>query len=288
MKVIRADELGFCYGVDRAAIMAEELLGKYNKIYILGMLIHNPTYIKRIEQMGAITVEEEDFLSGKVVIEEGAQVLLRAHGARKKLVDKLEKMNVHVTDTTCPYVTMSMNVKLKEEDTYEVIYIGDENHPEVMAVLSYGKDIKIFNSLEALKEAKLDINGEYSFIVQKTFDYNKFDEIKTYAKKTYKKARFKDDLCGATYERQEAITRLAKEVDMVVVIGGKMSSNSNKLYKIAKEENSRSYFVEGIDEIKKEWFEGISTVGLSAGASTPDYLIDAVETYIENIHINRD
>ncbi len=283
MKVVRADELGFCYGVDRAAIMAEELLKKYGKIYILGMLIHNPNYIERIEKMGAITVEEEDFLRDKVKIEDGAHVLLRAHGARKKIVDKLGKMKIHITDTTCPYVTMSMNVKLKEEDNYEVIYIGNKKHPEVMAVLSYGKSIKIFDSLEGLKGAKLEREGKYSFIVQKTFNYNKFDEIKTYAKKTYKEARFKDDLCGATYERQEAITRLAKEVDLVIIIGGRMSSNSNKLYKIAKEENSRSYFVEGIEEIKKEWFKGVNTVGLSAGASTPDYLIDAVETYIKNI-----
>lgn len=283
MKIIRADELGFCYGVDRAAMMAEELLKKYKKVYILGMLIHNSQYIERLESRGAVTLDEDEFLQGKVKVEEGAQVLLRAHGARKELVEKLDKMNIHTTDTTCPYVTMSINIKLAEEGEYEVVYIGDKEHPEVKSVLSYGKEIRIYNSLEELKGAELERDQKYSFIVQKTFDYNKFDEIKLYAKTRFEEARFKDDLCGATYERQEAVTRLAKETDMVLIVGGRMSSNTNKLYKIAKEMNGRSYFVENTADIDLSWFEGVKTVGISAGASTPHYLIEDIERYIENL-----
>lgn len=283
MKIVRADELGFCYGVARAADMVESLIVENKKIYILGMLIHNPTYLNKIHGEGVVTVEEEDFLSGKVEIPLGSTVVLRAHGARKELVDKLEGMKVEVVDTTCPYVTKSVIVKLREEENKEVIYIGDREHPEVKAVLSYGKPILVVESLDDLKNSGLDVNKEYSFVVQKTYDNNKFDAIKEYAKATFREARFKDDLCGATYERQEAIARMSKEVDTVIVIGGRMSSNTQKLYKIAKSLNERSYLIEEPHEIMEKWFEGVNSVGISAGASTPDYLIDEVEDRIKKI-----
>ena len=282
MKIIRADELGFCYGVARAADIVEGLITENKKIYILGMLIHNPVYLNKIHGLGVITVEEEDFLNDKVQIPVGSTVVLRAHGARKELMDKLEGMRVEKIDTTCPYVTKSILIKLKEEEKKEVIYIGDKNHPEVRAVLSYGKKIPIVENLEQLKEFNLTRDKEYSFVVQKTYDNQKFDAIKSYAKENFKEAIFKDDLCGATYERQEAISRLAKEVDIVIVIGGKMSSNTQKLYRMSKGINPKTHLVEDIDDIDEVWFAGISSVGISAGASTPDYVIDEVEEKILN------
>jgi 4-hydroxy-3-methylbut-2-enyl diphosphate reductase len=283
MKIVRADEMGFCYGVARAADMVEELIEDNKKIYVLGMLIHNPTYLEKIHKEGVVTVEEEDFLSGKVEIPEGSTVVLRAHGARKELIDKLENMRVETIDTTCPYVTKSILVKLREEEKREVIYIGDKNHPEVKAVLSYGKKIPVIETLEELEIANFDKEKEYSFVVQKTYDNSKFDKIKQFAKANFRETIFKDDLCGATYERQEAIGRLAKEVDMLIVIGGKMSSNTQKLYKIGKDLNEKTYLIEEKNEINKEWFQGIKSIGLSAGASTPDYLIDEVEEYLKKI-----
>lgn len=191
MKIIRADELGFCYGVARAADMVEGLIEEKKNIYILGMLIHNPVYLNKIHRLGVITVEEEDFLNDKVQIPLGSTVVLRAHGARKELMDKLEGMNVEKVDTTCPYVTKSILVKLREEEKREVIYIGDKNHPEVRAVLSYGKKIPIMENLEQLKNSNLDKNKEYSFVVQKTYDNQKFDFIKTYAKDILRKQYLK-------------------------------------------------------------------------------------------------
>lgn len=287
MKIVRADELGFCYGVARAAEMVEELIKEHKKIYVLGMLIHNPVYLKKIHKNGVITIDEEEFLKGEKEIPFGSTVVLRAHGARKELVDKLEGMKVEVVDTTCPYVTKSMIVKLRQEVQKKVIYIGDKNHPEVKAVLSYGEKVPVIDTLDELKNSGFSPNEEYSFIVQKTYDYNKFDAIKTYAKKYFKEAVFKDDLCGATYERQEAVARMAKEVDVVIVIGGKMSSNTQKLFKIAKSLNEKSYFIEETYEINQNWFQGINSVGISAGASTPDYLIDEVEEKIKTICLQK-
>lgn len=171
---------------------------------------------------------------------------------------------------------------MREEEKKDVIYIGDKTHPEVKAVLSYGKKIPVIETLEDLVNSDLDKDKEYSFVVQKTYDNNKFDAIKQYAKKTFKNVSFKDDLCGATYERQEAIARMAKEVDVVVVIGGRMSSNTQKMYKISKELNKASFLIEEPEELNKEWFEGVSTIGISAGASTPDYLIDETEDRIKS------
>jgi 4-hydroxy-3-methylbut-2-enyl diphosphate reductase len=285
MKIVRAEELGFCYGVARAAEMVESLIEENKKIYILGMLIHNPVYLEHIHQKGVITVEEEDFLNEKVIIPEGSTVVLRAHGARKQLMDKLSNMDVQKVDTTCPYVTKSIMVKLREEENKDVIYIGDKNHPEVKAVLSYGKPIPVVQNLEELKNGNFDTNKEYSFVIQKTFDNIKFDEIKSYATKTFKSATFKDDLCGATYERQEAISMLAKEVDVVIVIGGNMSSNTQKLYKISKGLNENSYLIGESKEIDKNWFINKKSVGISAGASTPEYLIDEVEEKIRELVI---
>lgn len=284
MKVVRADELGFCYGVARAADMVEALIGEGKQIYILGMLIHNPVYLKKLHEQGVVTVEEEDFLSGRIQIPTDSIVVLRAHGARKELVDKLDGMRVEVVDTTCPYVTKSIVVKLREEEKKNVIYIGDKTHPEVKAVLSYGKKIPVIETLEELENSDLDREKEYSFVVQKTYDNNKFDAIKQYAKANFKEVNFKDDLCGATYERQEAIARMAKEVDVVVVIGGRMSSNTQKMFKISKQLNKASYLIEESKELDEKWFLGAKTVGISAGASTPDYLIDEVEDRIKSFN----
>lgn len=283
MKIIRADEMGFCYGVAKAVDTVETLIKENKKIYILGMLIHNPSYLERLRTKGVVTVKEEDFLNEKVQIPKDATVVLRAHGAKKNLLDKLEKMSLEKVDTTCPYVTKSIMVKQEEEKNGVVVYIGDKNHPEVQAVLSYGKRTLVVKDLEELKASNLDRDKEYSFIVQKTYDYNKFKEIKIYAKKFFKEAIFKDDLCGATYERQEAVCRMAKEVDIVIIIGGYMSSNTQKLYKIAKELNVNSYLVEGCEEVKKEWFKGMKKVGISAGASTPYEVIDEVEDRIKQL-----
>lgn len=264
--------------------LAKEVASK-NKdksVFILGELVHNKQVIKDLEKMNIKTINEEDFLNDKYAFEEKDIVILRAHGSTKEVYEKLLTQGVSIYDAACIFVKRIRNLLMQKlSEGYEIIFIGDKEHPEVKGIISYGNDIKVYENLDSLKISSLDKKGKYYFLTQTTFNKYVFQEIKDYIKLEFLNSDVGMTICGATYERQIAVETLAKEVQIIIIVGGKNSSNTKKLFQIASKINSKTYLVETKDDLDMKWFEGIEKVGISAGASTPKESIIEIERKIK-------
>lgn len=276
--------MGFCLGVEQAVELAKEVASK-NKdksVFILGELVHNKQVIKDLEKMNIKTINEEDFLNDKYAFEEKDIVILRAHGSTKEVYEKLLTQGVSIYDAACIFVKRIRNLLMQKlSEGYEIIFIGDKEHPEVKGIISYGNDIKVYENLDSLKISSLDKKRKYYFLTQTTFNKYVFQEIKDYIKLEFLNSDVGMTICGATYERQIAVETLAKEVQIIIIVGGKNSSNTKKLFQIASKINSKTYLVETKDDLDMKWFEGIEKVGISAGASTPKESIIEIERKIK-------
>jgi len=300
-----ANHAGFCFGVKKAVEIAEEVAQNNNgKTYVFGQLVHNEKVIKELENKGIIFVEDIND------IPQNAVTVLRAHGEPGTTYEILEKKSItkgnNLNDATCPLVTLVHNVaiKLKNND-YEVIIFGKANHPEAIGTSYYlkGKDTFIVEEPENF-ESVIDYIKENNFekvaLVSQTtmsvYGYKKlidninlklkdgkFEEIPLSLKDLTKKYGFVDTICNPTKQRQSDTEELAKECDVVIVIGGLNSSNSKELYAKCKEFGVESYFIQAEGQLQKEWFEGKEKIGVTAGASTPDYLINEVVQRIKEI-----
>ncbi len=273
-----APHAGFCFGVKRAINLAEEAVKETlqgRKVFSMGPLIHNPQEVRRLEGKGLALLEKEGELDDK------STVIVRSHGIPPKKERELLSMGVKLVDATCPFVKAVHEavVRLSEEG-YFVVLVGEKNHPEVIGTLGYleeagGRGI-VVESREDLKEV---LGKEKVGIVAQTTQNEQFfkevvGEIALWAREV----KVINTICNATSERQEDVYELAPKVDVMIVVGGKNSGNTRRLYHIARSLNPRSYHVETAEELKKEWFEGAKRVGLTAGASTPDWIIQqAVE-----------
>ena len=276
--------MGFCLGVEEAVTLAHRVAEENpNKnIYILGMLVHNKEVISELQTSGIKTMSEEDFISGVFNFKEEDIVILRAHGSTKSIFEKLLEQKVQIYDAACIFVKRIRNLLLKKmEEGYEILFIGDSEHPEVKGIISYGKNIKVFENLEKLKESSINKNGKFYFLTQTTFNKYVFNEIKNYIKENFKNADIGLTICGATYERQIAVEKLAMNSDVLLIVGGKTSSNTKKLYQIAMKINPNSYLIENKDDLNIEWLKGKEKIGITAGASTPERSIIEIEQKIK-------
>nr|WP_307774821.1 4-hydroxy-3-methylbut-2-enyl diphosphate reductase [uncultured Cetobacterium sp.] len=282
MEIIRAEKMGFCFGVKKAVEtcyeIAEENRGEK---YILGMVVHNKDVVKSMAEIGFKTVTEDELLSGTDSLKEGDIVIVRAHGTTAEIYKILEERKVEIHDATCIFVNKIREILLEREELGdEIIFIGDKYHPEVKGIISFGKNVHIFKDLDELIGSTLDKNKKYSVLTQTTLNKIKFLEIKEYLQKHYSKVHIFDRICGATSERQEATGKLAKLVDIVIVIGDLKSSNSKKLLEVALTNNPNSYLVQNENELDLSLFKENIKVGITAGASTPEEVIKKIENKI--------
>lgn len=282
MEIIRADKMGFCFGVKKAVETCYEVSeNNGHKKYILGMVVHNKDVVKEMEDIGFLTVTEEELLEGRDTLEKDDIVIIRAHGTTKEIYEILERKEVIVQDATCIFVTKIRDILLEREiQGDEIIFIGDKDHPEVKGIISFGKNIHIFKKIEELKEFDLDKKKKYSVLTQTTLNKEKFLEIKDYLQKHYSNSQIFDRICGATSERQEATKELSKIVDIVIVIGDLKSSNSKKLLEVALVNNKNSFLVQNDQELDLSLFNPQMKVGITAGASTPEKIIKKIENKI--------
>lgn len=281
MEIIRAKKMGFCFGVQGAiqsCYKYAEEIKKGKDVYILGMLVHNEYVVSQIEKMGLKTIEEEDFLHEKIKFKAGDVVIVRAHGTKKEIYEKLLEQGVKIEDSACVFVK---NIREKlielEKKGDEIIFIGDKEHPEVQGIISYGINIRIFKDLEALKKYKIEEKTHYSLLTQTTLNKEKMEEIKKYLENNHMNVKIFNKICGATQERQEAVKKIATEVDVVLIVGGRKSSNTQKLFEIAKKANPNTKLVTDESEIDLAWFSESDRVGITAGASTPEEIIQKIE-----------
>lgn len=283
MKIIRASVLGFCFGVRRAVELAEKALADYpgKNVYSLGPLIHNETALKVLESKGLKIAEENDV----DLIPDYSVVIIRAHGVPLSVINQLEKKNAVIIEATCPRVKASqkMVAKYNHSDEY-VILTGDKNHGEVKGIAGYaGKNFILIETVEDARKLHIPDcdNMKVVLLSQTTFSPREFVEIENILRNKIKNLTVMNTICPATNERQEALLDLCKNVDGVLVIGGKSSSNTIRLYQTAAANCGNAAHIQGVDDIPEEFFK-METVGITAGASTPDGIIEAVEKALRN------
>ncbi len=283
MTIIRANVLGFCFGVRRAVDLAEEALNEshknssFQKVYSLGPLIHNEATLKRLEKAGLQTVQENDIY----LIPNDSVVIIRAHGVGPSVISELEKKNCKIIDATCPRVKASQ--KMVERYTHQndyVVLTGDKNHGEVIGIAGYAGDN--FSLIQDLSEAQnfslqCDRENRKNIILlsQTTFSPKEFEKIENVFKNKFQNLAVMNTICPATNERQEALMELCEQVDGVLVIGGKNSANTTRLYQTALTNCKNAVHIQSSKDIPKDFFK-LEKVGITAGASTPDSIIDEV------------
>lgn len=282
MEILLGKTAGFCGGVSFAVKSSERDLDKYNKIYCLGELVHNKEVINKLENKGLIIVE--DILDAK------DRVIIRAHGVEKSIYEKAKEMNIELLDYTCKKVLLIHNlVEEYAEKGYYIILIGESNHPEVIGTYSFCGEYKSkVNKVEDLdiviEDIKKSNTNKVLVVAQTTFNGLKFDEIVEQLKGKLDdniELEINKTICNATMLRQTETIELAKKVELMIIIGGKNSSNTNKLYELSKKYCENAIVIETYKEIDKDFVKKFEKVGIMAGASTPKESIDEVIEYIE-------
>ena len=268
--VVKADEMGFCLGVRRAVGTLEDAVASSEgAVYTLGPIIHNPQVIRQFADRGVKVAESPE------EIPEGSTVVIRAHGIPLSLREQMEKRNLKILDGTCPRVIASQKtVKKYDKKGYNVIIVGDANHGEIKGLAGYASHPYVISS-PAEAEA-LTLTGQTMVICQTTIKQDEFDQVCTILKKKTPNLKIFNSICSATSDRQEALKALCGRVDACLIIGGKNSANTQRLYMTALETGIPAWHIEGVGELPVEIGE-YETVGISAGASTPDAVIREVE-----------
>ena len=268
MSVKIAKNSGFCFGVKRAINIAFDVSKENAEVVTLGPLIHNPQMVKKLTDKGIVKVGDISEIKDRPAI-------IRSHGIKKNNLEELQKENIEIINATCPYVSKTQEHAMKlSQDGYQVVILGDKNHPEVQALCSYVTgDVIVVSSEKELPEKMSDKVGVISQTTRKLTD---FQELTSCLAARCSDLKVINTICNATSVRQQSTMELAQECDVMIVIGGKNSSNTKMLAKIS-EKFIQTYHVETMSEIKKKWFNGKDKIGLTAGASTPDWII--VEVY---------
>ena len=273
MEILKAKTAGFCFGVDRAVRMTYGLADGGHKVATLGPLIHNPQCVADLAGRGVVTVDTPD------QVPEGYEVVIRSHGVPRDVYDQLAQRNLVVHDATCPFVAKIHRIARRAEEEGKCLLVaGDKNHPEVQGIVGHTRgEVFVFADLAELQAwdgPKMTKNGLF-VVAQTTFQVTKWLECAEFLKKVYTNAELFDTICSATWTRQQEAEGLSQRCDLMVVIGGHHSSNTQKLVKVAAR-HTRAVSVETADELRPEWFSGVRRVGVTAGASTPSSIIEEV------------
>ena len=276
MKIQLASSYGFCFGVKRAIEIAEAHKGSVT----YGPLIHNKDEINRLKTKFNIGLAEslEDIQTDQAVV-------IRTHGIPKNELAVLKNQDNKVIDATCPYVTTPQNIVQKMSiEGYSIVIFGDKDHPEIKGVVSYAEEPDdAFIVLEPEELEALPLKAKVAVVSQTTKKPEDFAKIVTKLMETRKEVRVFNTICNATFENQDAASELAKDADIMIVIGGKHSSNTKQLHSICERDCKDSYLIENEEELEVDWFEGKELCGISAGASTPDWIVQNVINKIKEI-----
>jgi 4-hydroxy-3-methylbut-2-enyl diphosphate reductase len=278
LKIKIAKNAGFCFGVRRAIKIAEKTLKDKAKVYTLGPIIHNPQEVRRLEKQGIET------LNSISRIKEGT-LILRTHGVTLDLYKKFNNKNINVIDSTCPFVKRAQDVirKLSSDEMTKdsaIVIVGEKIHPEVIALISYGnKKCIVIETPEEAKAFKDD--RSLNIVSQTTQIFKNFNNIVNILSKKHKISMY-NTICEATLDRQKSAEKLANSVDLMIVVGGKNSGNTTRLAQICSCK-TKTYHIETFKDLKRSWFKNISTIGLTAGASTPGWIIKDIELKIKEI-----
>ena len=291
MKVELAKMAGFCFGVNRAVDTVYEEAKQFSPVYTYGPIIHNETVIDDLEKKGVQVIhsleEAKDLTEGTIVI--------RSHGVTRREQEELIADGLRVVDATCPFVKkIHTLVQEYSENGYYVVIIGSGDHPEVQGIVGWSDETRTSVICDADQARNLELKPwkKVCIVAQTTFNYNKFQELVEIIQKKgyYSVSTVEKDseiivhntICSATKERQEAAKELSAKVDAMLVIGGLSSSNTRKLYEICSENCRNTYFIQTKEDLENSDFSRFDYVGITAGASTPNNIIEEVQKYVRN------
>lgn len=290
MQVIIDKNAGFCWGVIRAVEMAENELNTSGKLYSLGEIIHNPVEVERLKEKGLITISHDDLKNIK-----DAKVLIRAHGEPPSTYEIAKKYGIELIDATCPVVLkLQSRIRKFYLDGYQIVIFGKKEHPEVIGLVGQcdGNAI-VIKSLEEVE--KVPLKGKVVLFSQTTMSKDLFYKIKEEIEKRVEElivvsaeedaVEFiaKDTICRQVSNRDDKLKEFSRNVDVVIFVAGRNSSNGKVLYEICKSENPRTYFIETPKELNVEWFRDCETVGVTGATSTPQWLMEEVKKAIEKL-----
>jgi 4-hydroxy-3-methylbut-2-enyl diphosphate reductase len=282
MKVIKAKTAGFCFGVKRAVDTVYEQADTCGgPIYTYGPIIHNEEVVKDLESRGVSVIRSEEELES---ITEGT-VIIRSHGVEKRICDKLLGKGLRIVDATCPFVKKIHNIVEKEsaEGKY-ILIIGNPDHPEVIGIRGWaGSNVSVIQNAGDIEKVDFSKNKKICVVSQTTFNYNKFQDLVEIIKKKSYDISVLNTICNATKERQTEARSIAESVDAMIVIGDKHSSNTQKLYEICRNACNNTYYIQTLDDLDLNQLGSVETVGITAGASTPNNIIEEVQNNVRII-----
>ncbi len=277
MEVILAKSAGFCFGVKRAVETVYQQVEKGGHIYTYGPIIHNEAVVRDLEEKGVSVIKDTDLDR----LEDGT-VIIRSHGVPREVCGRIEKQGLTCVDATCPFVKRIHTIVEQESRAgKQIIVIGNPGHPEVEGIMGWSETPAIV--IESEKEAQnLDCppGKDICLVSQTTFNYNKFQELVEIIQKKGYNISVANTICNATEERQAEAKLIASQVDAMIVIGGTHSSNTAKLYEICRRECENTCFIQTLDDLQLDFPESVFRVGITAGASTPNYIIEEVQNYV--------
>ena len=275
MLIKKAESYGFCFGVKRAVEIAQNS----KNAVTLGPLIHNPLEINRLAKNYNVkyvnSIDEIDFNIKRVIV--------RTHGIPKENYEKLKSKNIEIIDATCPFVKKPQEIVEKmSKKGYDIVIFGDIDHPEIKGVKSYCYHNRCYVVLSLDELKKIKFKEKIATVAQTTRKIDDYLKITEYLIRNYKEVRVFNTICNATFENQLAVKELSKQADIMIIVGGKNSSNTKQLFNIAKK-FCEAYLVENEQELKKEWFNNKNLCGVSAGASTPEWLVEKIISKIKEL-----
>lgn len=280
MKVTLAKSAGFCFGVKRAVEMVYKEAETGKKVYTLGPIIHNEQVVQDLEQKGVRVIDTPEELSKA----EDATVIIRSHGISADVYHQLEDKKVRIVDATCPFVSkIHRIVEKKYQEGSCIVIVGNANHPEVEGINGWCNGAAtVIGSVSEAENYSQEPARKLCVVAQTTFNYKKFkDIVDIFSKKSYD-IDVMNTICNATEERQTDAAAIAGDSDAMIVIGGKHSSNTQKLYEICKNVCPDTHFIQTLDDLDLKQFQSFRSVGITAGASTPNTIIKEVQSYVRN------
>ena len=283
MKLTIAKSAGYCFGVKRAVNMVyQEAEEAKVPVYTYGPIIHNEEVVRDLKQRGVHVVRElkelENLPKGKIII--------RSHGISRREHEAMKACGFEVLDATCPFVLkIHRLVEKYSKEGYRIVIAGNEHHPEVEGILGWveGQPAYTVTSQEDIEKLPLKEGEKVSLVAQTTFNYNKFQDLVEKISKTRYDILVLNTICNATEERQQEARKIAADVDAMIVIGGRHSSNTQKLFEICKEECKNTYYIQTLEDLDVHSMQSMSCVGITAGASTPNNIIEEVQNNVRII-----
>lgn len=283
MEVKLAKTAGFCFGVKRAVETVYEQIAENPDvpIYTYGPIIHNDEVIKDMKKKGIHVIQSDDELEN---LKKGI-VIIRSHGVAKCVCDRLEMAGMDCVDATCPFVKKIHKIVAREsEQGRHIVIIGNETHPEVEGIMGWANgSVSVVQTAEDAYNLKVPDGKSVCIVSQTTFNYNKFKELVEIISETRYDITVLNTICSATKERQTEAKSIAEEVDAMIVIGDRMSSNSQKLFEICNTACKATYFIQTLDDLNMNQLRSVDTVGITAGASTPNNIIEEVQNNVRII-----